>query len=500
MTTHFKTIIFVCSFILGIFVQNKLDTSSDLAVTFLIIFISQILLYFIFYKNKSAINIFIILLSLGISFGIIRAQFIEEKEVFVCESFCKKEIIITSSPKSKDSYQEFFAKVSDEKDFYDIQVRVPLYPKYEIGDKLILGGKVLETKNQVAHNNISKDSSFDYVSYLKTKGVGSSSYYPNLEKIGESNGLIYNLRKLKDGFVERVNLYVSQPESQIASGMILGSDDISRKITDFMRISGISHIIVLSGFNIAILIAFVLLFFRSLPFYLKIVLSVIFVIAFVAMVGAEVSIVRASIMAFISLLALSLGRKYVARQALIVSLFVISLFSPDSVINDPSLHLSFLATCGIVYLSEIISYFYQKTFTKKIFLRLEEIFTTTIASYVATLPYVVYSFGYFSFYGIVSNLLVIPFVPISMFLSLLVILFSYVSESASLIVGFVNTLIVSYIIKVAEIVSLLPFAKVNLNIGVNLFITFYILIIVCFIFLDKKYLNKKEDATNIINY
>jgi len=68
-------------------------------------------------------------------------------------------------------------------------------------------------------------------------------------------------------------------------------------------------------------------------------------------------VIRATLMSFVGLLAMLLGRAYVAKQALILSLLAIVMYEPYALMHDVSLHLSFLATAGIVYLSEPLEIF-----------------------------------------------------------------------------------------------------------------------------------------------
>ena len=79
------------------------------------------------------------------------------------------------------------------------------------------------------------------------------------------------------------------------------------------------------------------------------------IIVFIIFVGAGASIIRAGIMGMILLLATFSGRKYLAKQALFVSAFVMILINPIIVLSDISFHLSFLATFGILYFYERIN-------------------------------------------------------------------------------------------------------------------------------------------------
>jgi competence protein ComEC len=287
--------------------------------------------------------------------------------------------------------------------------------------------------------------------------------------------------------VNKINLYVSQPASSLASGMLFGDSSFSEEMKQIFRVAGLSHIIVLSGFNIAIIISFVLFLMSFLPFFIRVISASIGVIFFVIMVGAEASVVRATLMAFIALLATSLGRQYVAKQALILSLLAIVLYEPGSLLHNVSLHLSFIATAGIIYLSEPIHFFISRYVEKKF---LQEIFTSTLSAYGMTLPYLMYIFGSVSLYAIVANVAVLFFVPIGMLLTFVVVVVSYLSSFGALLFGLLTTVLMDYIIMCAKVVSSLPYASISINVSLSMMIILYLFL--CFVFVFTKWKEKDE--------
>jgi competence protein ComEC len=263
---------------------------------------------------------------------------------------------------------------------------------------------------------------------------------------------------------------------------------------------------VLSGFNIVIVIASILFVLAFLPLVLRITLASISVIIFVLMVGAEPSVVRATLMAFISLLAMLVGREYVARQALILSLLAIVMYEPYSLLHDVSIHLSFLATMGLVYMSEPIEIFLKKYFPITTKSSLREIFVTTISAYLATLPYIMYTFGTVSPYALFSNMVVLPFIPITMLLSFLVVVSSYFSHTLSMVFGFVDTWLINFLIGVARAIESLPFSYFQMTVSFTFMCLLY-----AFIFILVKYIlfkiknetggrDKNGNLTDIIHY
>jgi competence protein ComEC len=137
------------------------------------------------------------------------------------------------------------------------------------------------------------------------------------------------------------------------------------------------------------------------------------------------------------------------------------MYEPAHLLSDVSLHLSFLATAGIIYLSD--------GFTK-LCIRIKsdtyrEIIATTCAAYVATLPYIMYTFGTVSLYALVTNMIVLPLVPPMMLLTFLVVVSAPVIPVLGIVFGYICTMLGEIIIFIARIVESLPFASLRVSVS-----------------------------------
>jgi competence protein ComEC len=438
------------------------------------------------------------LFSFGIVVGIMRVQLVEEVYPYVCESACTFTARVISTPETKDVHQTFRVTPltqdgEEDKSIQDVLVRVPIYPRYQIGDTLSLSG-VLRLPDVIMPHG--ENNAFDYKSYLSTKHVGSVMYYPSVEVVDAGAHDVRSiLGRVQVDMVSRLTMYVSQPASTLASGMLFGASSMSKELTDAFRTAGLSHIIVLSGFNIAIVISFILLVCSFLPLVFRIAFASTSVVLFVIMVGGEASVVRATLMAFVALLATLLGRQYVAHQALIISLLAIVMYVPQSLIYDVSLHLSFLATAGLVYFSPVLQNYLINIKSKS----LGELVVTTASAYVFTLPYIMYTFGTVSLYALLANIIVVPLVPLAMLLSFLVVGVSYISTHIVLFIGLVDSLLLNLIIYVSHVVGELPLASIKLSLSSSGAIVMYIFLI-CFTgYLYQHHLRKEDSETHATN-
>lgn len=505
-------IVVLTSSICGIVIGERFEYGSDIALGLCIVGMLQFLLAIfswrkskrskmaergVQFEEKKSKTFSIPLLSgiffIVMSLFIVRVQFVSEPVIFVCDEVCSFEGVVTEAPSISEAGQVVIVEPDSAIDVYNVTVRLPLYPAVHVGERIVLTGKVAPPKNSMQHDG---KQTFDYRSYLHLHGVGSEMYYPKLEI---QNGMrvesiVVRLMRVRETLVTQLTTYVDEPSASLASGMLFGDNSMSKEMINTFRVAGISHIIVLSGFNIAILISFVLLVLAFVPLLVRVMLASTFVVMFVLMVGGEVSVIRATLMSFCALIALMLGRGYVARQALLWSLILIALYQPLHVLYDVSLHLSFLATAGIVYGVEILD-------KRLVWIRIQsyrEIFATTLAAYLATLPYVLYTFGTMSMYALLANMLVLPLVPVMMLTSFFVVMSSYVSHTLAVVFGYITTLLGTLLITVAKIIEGLPFASLSISISSTSLCVMYISIIILFIVLahSDRHTQDDDDETN----
>ena len=133
---------------------------------------------------------------------------------------------------------------------------------------------------------------------------------------------------------------------------MLGIDrEIPRDLYERFNLTGTSHIIVISGSNISLVVAMLAsaatrLFGKRRAVWL--VLSGLTV--YVLLVGADPAVVRAGLMGALAVMALYLGRQSEALTSLAVAVFVMTLINPLDLWNV-GLQLSSLATLGLILFS-----------------------------------------------------------------------------------------------------------------------------------------------------
>jgi len=202
-------------------------------------------------------------------------------------------------------------------------------------------------------------------------------------------------------------------------------------------------------------------------------------------VGANASLVRAAIMGSFLLVAEIFGRQYLAKQGLFLAAIVMLALNPSIATSDISFHLSFLATLGILYVLPILNdyKFFQKLERKNKFLKNVVLtFKLTLAVQIFVIPYIMFQFGQVSIFGLLTNILIVPFVPIVMLLTLFIILSALVFPPLAVFFGYVNLIFTQYIFSVTHYFSQFSFAKISSSISLFLMVIIYLVLVMLIYF------------------
>jgi competence protein ComEC len=323
---------------------------------------------------------------------------------------------------------------------------------WRYGDRIAVSGE-LETPPE--------DEQFSYRDYLARQGV--YSYLPNAgarllarEQGSRLLGWIYSLRQRA-----LVSLYRTfpDPEAALLAGILLGVEaQIPDPVTDAFRDSGTSHIIAISGFNMAIVAGlFAVLASRWLGRRRGALAALLAIVLYTLLVGAGASVVRAAIMAGLSLLAAQIGRRGNGLNTLAITAGLMALADPD-VLWDVSFQLSFLATLGLVlYAGPLMDGFVRLAERKvsnetarRIAKPVGEYFLFTLAALLTTLPIMVFYFQRLPLLSPLANAMVLPVQPLLMILSGLAMLAGMVSPPIGGVLAALAWPLAAYTIRSAE--------------------------------------------------
>jgi competence protein ComEC len=228
--------------------------------------------------------------------------------------------------------------------------------------------------------------------------------------------------EIRDRASEALERGMPPREAALARGFVLGEDEgiDSRTVEDFRR-SGLSHLLAVSGQNVALLalLAMPLLAALGLPLRARLVWILGLIGVYVVLAGAGPSIQRAGAMGALSVLATLAGRRASRLYALALAA-IVTLGIDPRIAADVGWQLSFAAVLGILLLASplreaIVGRIGPGPWQRVV----AEAIAMTIAATVATAPLVAFHFGTFSTTTLLANLLALPAVAPAMWLGML---------------------------------------------------------------------------------
>lgn len=302
---------------------------------------------------------------------------------------------------------------------------------------------------------------FDYASYLKAKGIEYTISFAEVEVVGKGEGNLFIawLLTLKYSFMDQLDQVLIEPGGALADGLLLGlNQGLGDKLEEDFRRSGIIHIVVLSGYNIMLVVTFVMFL---LSFFLRqksrMIFGLMAIVSFALIVGLSATVVRASIMAALLLIAQTFGRSYDVLRSLLVAGLIMLIINPYLLLFDIGFQLSFMATLGLILALPWLETGKQP----EVLTSVRGYVVATIATQIAVLPLLIYHIGQVSVVSVLVNVLVLPMVPVAMLGAFLSATVHYILPVIGIAFGSITQLSLSYIIKIAEWFSGLPFATIE---------------------------------------
>lgn len=326
------------------------------------------------------------------------------------------------------------------------------YAKFSYGDILEFSGKI------VIPEKLGNPYEFDYKKYLNSNNIYGTITTYSVKKIDKIVGNV--LLNFSYGIREDIGrkLYDKLPniEAELFKSMVYGDDRaLDEEIKRDFEISGISHLIAVSGSNVASVIAIVYYICNKLNLkneYTAIITCIILVV-FCVIASLELSILRASIMSICIIVFKLFGKKVSKYFGLFVSFLILFIYNPYCIFNV-GFEFSYLATLSIIFSYSLIYSFFdvklrkffkisslylEKNEIKKFILKtlynifklINTFFSITVSAQILTLPLQIYYFNSFALSSIISNIVIVALSSIQRvlgFLAFFTINIPYISD------------------------------------------------------------------------
>ena len=358
----------------------------------------------------------------------------------------------------------------------NVLVRTARFPVIAYGSRVQVSGQ-LETPPEFA--------GFSYKEYLARRGIHSLVNQPRLTVLAVDQGqpFYHAIYAFKARAQATINQLIPEPAAALITGILLGNDKgLPPDLAEDFRTTGMTHIIAISGFNVAILIG--LLVSVSQPLLNRrgaAIFAMVGVAAYTILVGADASVVRAAIMGSIYLVASRwLGRPNFAYASLFLAAFLMTLLNPLT-LWDVGFQLSFAATLGLMLYAEPFARWTRRRLLRWLDRRtvhavmgvISDAVLVTLAAQVLTLPLMMAYFNQLSFISFVANALILPAQPGVMVWGGLATLTGMVVPAIGQVFAWVAWLFLTYTITLVRLLAAAPGATMAVEVGPGFVVAVY---------------------------
>ncbi len=283
-----------------------------------------------------------------------------------------------------------------------VAATLPRYPVVEPGDRILVSGSL----------RLPRDDG--YGAYLARIGVVATLRASGLETLPAPPGPARWLESFRRASGDGLTRVLPEPEAGLAAGILVGlRDRVDRDLAAAFTTAGVSHVVAISGWNIAIVGATVAAIARRLSRRRRAVLTIAAIVGYTAFAGASPSVLRAAAMAAVVLLARESGRAGTAAAALGWAATLLLLVDPH-LVTDAGFQLSTLATAGLIAWATPFTRRLKRVAGGRLPGWLAEGLGVSLAAQAATLPVILLAFGRLALVSPIVNLAVVPLVPPAM--------------------------------------------------------------------------------------
>ena len=416
---------------------------------------------FLFRKYSRTVLAFVLILSF--LFGVFRVEYSSYGDESPLSSIYGKEVsvegIIVRSISHSDSKSKYTLDVSK---INNVLINVPVYvlvfesypTSCVLGEKVSLKGIINEPEDFITNTG----RIFRYKKYLSQQDVYGNIFIDEGDCIGYSHKTEF-FSKIRSVLVSAIHNFLPINEASLLVGLLLGvRSTFSPELFEAFRITGLLHIVVLSGYNITIVAEAIRRIFSRFSRRVSTTASIISIALFVLLAGAQTAAVRAGAMGSIGLFARALYREYLGIRILIIVGAAMVLYEP-LILFHSSFHLSFLATFALLAFAP---FFEERLWWITDKFQFRSIVAVTVATQVFLLPYLAYAIGEVSLIAIITNVLILPLVPLAMLFGAIVGLIAVVSPSLAIILSPLSYIPLAYMTHSVEWFARIPYATVPL--------------------------------------
>lgn len=342
----------------------------------------------------------------------------------------------------------------------------------EYGDKIEFKGEYSKPNTQRNYKG------FDYSKYLKSISIYGNVKASSIHIIEKNKGpIIGSICNRVSNKIEKTyeKLLPNENTRNLLLGILLGNDDnLDKEIKEDFKNSSLSHILAVSGMHVSYVILgiSIVLSKSNISKRTSKIITIAIIIFFMYLTNLSPSVVRAGIMGILVLGGNILYRKSDICTSISLSLLIILICNPYSIMNI-GLILSFFGTVGIILLyKNILNIFniFNKRNTQKLIEtkrtnklcdKIKEIVAVSVSAQIYILPIIMLYFNKISITFLFSNLLVSFIIGAIIILGFLVIIVSLKFMAIARILSVVLNLLLEILIYISSFFSKLSLSKIT---------------------------------------
>lgn len=309
--------------------------------------------------------------------------------------------------------------------------------------------------------------------FLARSAIDFTTRARSIERLASEDSPIAALEHVRRTAGGLLTGILPEPQAGLGAAMLIGLRDlVARDVSDDFRTAGLSHVVAISGWHIALLGAVVGALLRGIERRRRSALVLAAIVSYSILAGGSPSVIRAAVMASVVLLARESGRRGQASAALGLAVAGMLLVEPQTV-ADVGFQLSVAATAGLLRWASPLQSRLQPRLPSATPGWLLEALAVSLAAQAATLPLVLLHFGRLSLVAPLANLLVAPIVaPVMLATTAALVCGGLVAVGVPAIalapVTLIGALSIGTMITIGRVTAGLPFASVELPAPLNL--------------------------------
>ncbi|MEE1113265.1 MAG: ComEC/Rec2 family competence protein [Bacteroidales bacterium] len=341
--------------------------------------------------------------------------------------------LITDNYKPKKNWTTYEAKVVEYFDGNSWQkTKGKVLINFSKDSEVLSYGDVIECKESMRRIKNFAGLDFDYQKYMNHKRLYHNVYCKDYKIINHNQGntIIKWAKNTNENLKNRIlSSNISQRNANLAISLLLGDKSkLDLDIKNSFSITGIAHILCVSGLHIGLILAFIQLITKFIClfglrfYYFRQILLVIIAWVIALIIGCTPSALRVALMFTIFILSKNLPIQTDSLNTLYCTAFLLLITDP-LLLFDISFQLSFLAVLGILICVPIIKKFLSKHKTKNFFNPIIQNATISLSAQAFTAPIIIYNFKTFPILFLLTNVIVVPFLGFILISIITLILF-----------------------------------------------------------------------------